>query len=134
MKDWKLREAKIKPEYPQCAIQPVELQIWKPEETLAYIRSRVAAHEAAKAAANDDDIPHCSERERWQREDSFAVLKSKDAKRAVSGGIYSDYESAKAHAAKIGGVVEERRGEPTRCLHYCKVRQWCNFGKTLTIE
>jgi hypothetical protein len=134
MKDWKLREAKIKPEYPQCAIQSIELPIWKPEETLAYIKSRIAAHEAARASSHDDEIPHCSERERWQREDVFAVLKTKDAKRAVSGGIYNDYESAKSHASKIGGVVEERRGEPTRCLNYCRVRQWCNFGKTLTKE
>ena len=131
MKDWKRKDAEFKSDYPKCAIQEIQLPIWKEEETMAYIRSRIALHNASKLIENDDDIPVCTEEERWAKPTTWAVLKEKGAKRAVNGGIYESEAEAIVHANRIGGAVERRDGSNARCENYCQVRKWCNFGRNL---
>ena len=53
MKDWKLRDSKIKADYPKCAIVEIKLEPWKPEETFAYIKSRINLHQQAKDLPDD---------------------------------------------------------------------------------
>jgi hypothetical protein len=130
MKDWKLRDSKIKADYPKCAIVEIKLEPWKPEETFAYIKSRINLHQQAKELS-DDQIPICTESERWRVPDLYAVLPKKGAKRAVNNGTYEDRLQAEAHAKRIGGVVEERLGEDKRCADYCRVRAYCNYGRNL---
>jgi hypothetical protein len=131
MKDWKRKDSEIKPDYPKCAIKEIPLPIWRPEETFAYIRSRINLHNAAKSIDKEDDIPVCTEDERWAKPTTYAVLKEKGAKRAVAGGIYESEPEAKLHAQRIGGIVETRAGSNARCENYCQVRKWCNFGRNL---
>jgi hypothetical protein len=88
-------------------------------------------HNAAKLVEKEDDIAVCTEEERWSKPTTWAVLKEKGAKRAVNGGLYGSEAEAVLHAKRIGGAVEKREGEETRCLHFCQVRQWCNFGRNL---
>lgn len=130
MKDWKLRDSKIKADYPKCAIVEIKLEPWKPEETFAYIKSRINLHQQAKDLT-DDQIPICTESERWRVPDLYAVLPKKGAKRAVNNGTYEDRLQAEAHAKRIGGVVEERLGEDKRCADFCRVRAYCNYGRNL---
>jgi hypothetical protein len=131
MKDWKRKDAEFKADYPKCAIQEIPLPIWKEEETMAYIRSRIALHNAAKLVEKEDDIPVCTEEERWSKPTTWAVLKEKGAKRAVANGIYESRAEAEEHSRRINGFVEERAGSHTRCESYCQVRNWCNFGRNL---
>jgi hypothetical protein len=131
MKDWKRKDSEIKSDYPKCAIKEIPLPIWKPEETFAYIKSRIALHKAAKSIELEDDIPICTEEERWAKPTTYAVLKEKGAKRAVAGGLYESESEAKLHAQRIGGVIEKRTGSNARCENYCQVRKWCNFGRNL---
>ena len=133
MKDWKLRDSKQKQGYPQCAVREIPLELWKDVETLAYIKSRISLHQQAKSLA-DDDIPICTEKERWSKPTTYAVLPKKGAKRAVNGGIYESESDAKDHAKRISGIIEKRAGSHTRCEDYCRVRQFCQFGKTLKSE
>jgi len=133
-KDWKRRDSEIKADYPKCAIQEIQLPIWNPEETFAYIRSRIALHNAAKLVENEDAIPVCTEEERWAKPTTWAVLKEKGAKRAVNGGIFESQSEAELFVKKHGGYIERRQGEETRCLHFCQVRKWCNFGRNLTTK
>jgi hypothetical protein len=131
MKDWKRKEAEFKADYPKCAIQEIPLPIWKEEETLAYIKSRINLHNVAKLIEEEDAIPVCTEEERWAKPTTWAVLKERGAKRAVNGGIYELESEAIAHAKRISGAVEKRDGSNPRCENYCQVRQWCNFGRNL---
>lgn len=131
MKDWKRKDSEFKPNYPKCAVQEIQLPIWKEEETMAYIRSRINLHSLAKVIINEDEIPVCTEEERWAKPTTWAVLKEKGAKRAVNGGIYESESEAQAHAKRIGGAVEKRDGTNARCENYCPVRKWCNFGRSL---
>ena len=131
MKDWKRKEAEFKADYPKCAIQEIPLPIWREEETLAYIKSRINLHNAAKLIEVEDAIPVCTEEERWAKPTTWAVLKEKGAKRAVANGIYELESEAIAHAKRISGAIEKRDGSNPRCENYCQVRQWCNFGRNL---
>lgn len=130
-KDWKRKEAEFKADYPKCAILEIPLPIWREEETLAYIKSRINLHNAAKLIEEEDAIPVCTEEERWAKPTTWAVLKEKGAKRAVNGGVYELESEAIAHAKRISGAVEKRDGSNPRCENYCQVRQWCNFGRNL---
>lgn len=130
-KDWKRKEAEFKADYPKCPVVEIPLTVWKEEETLAYIKSRINLHNAAKLIEEDDAIPVCTEEERWSKPTTWAVLKEQGAKRAVNGGLYESESEALAHAKRISGAVEKRDGSNPRCENYCQVRQWCNFGRNL---
>jgi hypothetical protein len=130
-KDWKRKEAEFKADYPKCAILEIPLPIWQEAETLAYIKSRINLHNAAKLIEEDDAIPVCTEEERWAKPTTWAVLKEKGAKRAVNGGLYELESEALAHAKRISGAVEKRDGSNPRCENYCQVRQWCQLGRSL---
>jgi hypothetical protein len=130
-KDWKRKEAEFKADYPKCPVVEIPLPIWREEETLAYIKSRINLHNSAKLIEEEDAIPVCTEEERWARPTTWAVLKEKGAKRAVNGGLYELESEAIAHAKRISGAIEKRDGSNPRCENYCQVRQWCQFGRNL---
>jgi hypothetical protein len=130
-KDWKRKEAEFKADYPKCAILEIPLPIWREEETLAYIKSRINLHNLAKMVSNEDEIPVCTEEERWAKPTTWAVLKERGAKRAVNGGIFQSQLEAEEFSRRINGHVEKRAGSHTRCESYCQVRNWCNFGRSL---
>jgi hypothetical protein len=134
MKDWKRKEAEFKADYPKCAIQEIPLPIWQEAETLAYIKSRINLHNLAKMINNEDEIPVCTEEERWAKPTTWAVLKERGAKRAVNGGLYGSEAEAILHAKRIDGAVEKRDGSNARCENYCQVRKWCNFGRSLKLD
>ena len=133
-KDWKRKEAEFKADYPKCAILEIPLPIWREEETLAYIKSRINLHNLAKMINNEDEIPVCTEEERWSKPTTWAVLKERGAKRAVNGGLYGSEAEAILHAKRIDGAVEKRDGSNARCENYCQVRKWCNFGRSLKLD
>ena len=132
-KDWRRKDSEFKADYPKCAILEIPLPIWREEETLAYIKSRINLHNSAKLIEEEDAIPVCTEEERWARPTTWAVLKEKGAKRAVNGGLYELESEAIAHAKRISGAIEKRDGSNPRCENYCQVRQWCNFGRSLKL-
>lgn len=131
-KDWKRRDAEFKADYPPCPVAEIPLQVWKEEETYAYIKSRIALHNLAKTINNDDDIPVCTPEERWEKPTTWAVYKDKSAKRALK--VYESEYEAMSHSAKVNGHVERRDGSCTRCENYCRVKEYCQFGKQLKIN
>jgi hypothetical protein len=130
MKDWRMRDSKIKADYPKCPVVEIKLDAWKPEETFAYIKSRITLHQQAKDLS-DDEIPICTPEERWEKPTIYAVLPKEGAKRAVNGGLYESESEAKEHAKRISGAVERREGSCARCMDFCRVRQFCQFGRNL---
>jgi hypothetical protein len=131
-KDWSKPKARRTANFPPSPLDPIEVPMWRTGKADALIRERILVHEAAKNAA-DDDIPVCTPEERWQDPDIFAVKKKKDAARAEKGGLYTNKLEAEKHAAKISGIIEFRKSEPTRCIDYCSVREFCSFGKHIVM-
>lgn len=69
LRDWSRRDAEKYSEskgYPpvQVVVQPLEL--WSLEKAESYIKARILLHQAARAAA-DENMPPCSDEERWLR-------------------------------------------------------------------
>lgn len=133
LKDWKARQARFSkdPDYPKCAVHVMPLPIWSIGQAQDYINKRVEKHRAE--AANP---PVCNKKERWQRDASFAVMRT-DRKRAIR--LYQNKDQAEAamlHAMKIAPpgdskkfYIEERAAEPVRCLDFCAVQLQCDFGE-----
>ena len=131
LKDWKARKARFtKEDYPKCAVHVMPLPMWSVGQAQEYISKRVEKHRAEMA-----NPPVCNKRERWQRDANFAVMRT-DRKRAIR--LYQNRDQAEAamlHAMKIAPpgdskkfYIEERAAEPVRCLDFCEVQTYCDFG------
>lgn len=132
LKDWKARQARFgrDPEYPKCAVHVMPLPMWTIGQAQAFINERVEKHRAEMK-----NPPVCNKKERWQRDATFAVMRH-DRKRAIR--LYTDRDQAEAammHAMRIAPpgdakkfYIEERDAEPVRCLDFCAVQIYCDFG------
>lgn len=133
LKDFKARKARFSRDndYPKCAIHVMPLPMWSMGQAQDYIIKRIEKHRAE--AANP---PVCNKEERWQRDASFAVMRT-DRKRAVKLCMSRDQaEAVMMHHMKIcppGDAkkfyIEERGAEPVRCLDFCPVQTFCDFGE-----
>ena len=75
LRDWRQAEADRKPDYPQASIMEIPVTLWSDEEQDEYVEGRVRLHNAAVIEAEFDDLPECSDEERWARPAQFAVMK-----------------------------------------------------------
>jgi len=126
-RDWSKLAAERKNDYPdrQVAILPVTL--WDTETTETYIRNRITAHELGR-----DNPPVCTPEERWERPAKWALMR-KGQKRAIKL-FGSEIEALAATDGPSEKYIQPRPGENVRCLHYCPVVSYCNFGRELVRE
>jgi hypothetical protein len=121
LRDWSLMRVGREKDYPKSQVAVIRSPIWPKAAAEAFLLERIKAHQYPNP-------PLCTAEERWQKPERYAVLK-KGAKRAVK--LYDDAKMAANHVATLGNgaKVELRPSEPTRCMHYCNVAQFCSFGK-----
>lgn len=129
LKDWKKRLARTtkRDDYPQCPIHVIDLPMWSIGQQQEYILERIKAQEEGRS-----DPPLCTKEERWQRDHVFALHK-KGRKSALR--LYDNSDQAEA-ALRQESVrlphaqfyIEERPAEPVRCLDFCPVARFCDFG------
>lgn len=127
LRDWNRRKAH-EPDYPAAPIVTVDVPLWSFEERDAYIRERVAAHQDAEFnRLTGDELPPCTDEERWRKPTKFAV-KKKGNKRALR--VYDTLREATEHMESKPEdklVIDERPGEYTRCAEdYCGVAAFCD--------
>jgi hypothetical protein len=133
LRDWSKLRATREPDYPQVGVVVREVPLWTVEAQDMFLSIRVLQHQKAENLA-DDDLPLCTEEERWHKPDVWAV-KKRGNKRALK--LFKDSISAQMEvfaSETVKGrdlIVEHRPGEDTRCLHYCAVKNFCSHGKTL---
>lgn len=115
MRDWSKREAALKPTYPQQGWAIIDLPLWTPQRQLEVITAQLSKHIEAET-----NLPPCSSEDRWLRPPKWAVMKH-GGKRAVklfdTIDEASTWLSAQSDSKKL--FIEERQGEPIRCLYYC---------------
>ena len=111
--------------YPSAPVHMVDIPIWDHEKATTYIMERLSLHREAKVNADwGEELPLCSDEERWQRETVFAV-KREGRKTAIK--LFKSIEEANELAIKEKGYVETRKGEAIRCTsNFCGVAQWCD--------
>lgn len=129
VRDWSRREAERKDTYPQAPIQVVDIPIWEKSFTKEFIERRIEMHRDSKVSADwGDELPPCTDEDRWMRDPKFAV-KKEGRKTAVR--VYDTMTEANdllaTIPAKDKGFIEIRKAEPVRCTQdYCGVSKWCS--------
>ena len=127
LKDHSKTEADRDSSYPQSPVYVYEFPVTKEdlEETESFIMKKVFQYELF-SSTEDDQIPECTEQERWAKKDVFAV-KKEGRKTAVK--LFDTQEEAEAKIAELGKghYLEIRKGESMKCKHYCLCSKYCNF-------
>jgi hypothetical protein len=113
--------------YPQHQVKIIDVPLIPREEVMAFIKERVHAHRAARAAGIEM-LPECTPEERWARPSKWAVME-KGKKRATK--LHDSKEDAEAHAEALGAKVETRPGQSLRCASYCPVASKCSQWKKI---
>ena len=131
LRDWKAVEKLTKADYPPSNIHMLDMPVWSEEKTLEFIRSRLDAHRNSKVALDwEEELPLCSDEERWIRETKYACHKQGKV-RATK--VFDNEAEANAFAEKEGLYVHVRKGEAVRCSrNYCGVSKWCSQFKKET--
>lgn len=122
IRDWSRQKVGI-PGYPIAAMHQIDIPLWDFAKQRAYLAERLAKH----ATAVMEDPPLCSPEERWEKPKSYALQKI-GAKRARK--IFATLEEAESNL-RNGMEVVLRPGVNIRCENFCRVKQFCDFGKTL---
>lgn len=118
IRDWSKNKAR-EDGYPGKQVVRIPIPRWTPEEQEEYVIQRIKTHQAAH-----EDLPLCSDEERWTRPAKWAVMK-KGAKRATRL-LDSEQEAHEYGTQNVEGyTLQYRPGESVRCNSYCSVAQFC---------
>lgn len=127
IKDWKA--SKIAPDYPPSQILEIPIELWSDDKQDRFVAERIRIH----AAATLENLPECTDEERWIVNGSaakrFAIKRGKQ-KKAVK--LMTSFEEAEQWI-KINGkpsdIIEERRKVYRKCESWCNVAQFCEQNK-----
>lgn len=127
LKDHSMTEAARDRSYPQSPVYVYDFDVTKEdlEEIEKFIMKKVFQYELF-CSTEDDNIPECTENERWAKKDVYAV-KKEGRKTAVK--LYDTQEEAEQKIAELGKghYLEVRKGESMKCKNYCLCSGFCNF-------
>jgi hypothetical protein len=128
LRDWSKLEAERVPDYPKKGVIVAPVEIWPRKRTVAFIEERITLHEATRGVRKED-LPLCSDSERWAKPACWAVMKGE---RAIRYGVcFSEEEALSKQGLNPGTRVEFRRGESVKCRAYCNVSEFCSQYKTI---
>lgn len=126
LKDHSKAKARFDRDYPQHPVVTVEWNFTEDEIAAAgeWVKSKFAEIERCEQMP-DDEIPECSPKQRWRRDDKWAVMK-KGRKSAVK--LYADKAQADIHALMDQNLyVEYRPGTDPKCTGYCAAAPFCSY-------
>lgn len=129
LRDWKQGElirGKSK-NYPKSPILVQDANMWSAKEAADYLEERVRLHQEAEfSRLTGEDLPLCSDEERWVQKTQWAVKKPKNKTAKKVCYSYKDAEKYIKTNKLEGFEIIERPGQPNRCaMGYCPVAQWC---------
>tara|TARA_R100000773_G_scaffold44353_1_gene45186 strand:+ start:1363 stop:2259 length:897 start_codon:yes stop_codon:yes gene_type:complete len=144
LRDWNRTQARLKPDYPQHPVAYIDIPLWSMKERIKYVNERVTAHQDARQMFDlEDGLTPCSDKERWAKEDKWAVIKkgNKKAFRVFNNKqdaenlVYDLSDKLALDVHKRNHDIEFRKGEYTRCKsNYCGVADFCQQYKETTNE
>lgn len=117
LRDWRKREARYDPSYPQKQVVVVPIEVWPLDVTEKRMTEQLQQHLDAEKA-----LPLCTDDERWIGETKYAVIKDGNKKATKTFSTNSEavaFLNTHKDAKKMR--IETRVGEPIRCLDYCAV-------------
>lgn len=145
IRDWQKSKARVQIDYPPVALKVLNIPLWTQNDAVRYSTERVKLHQQSQmdyeASGNDVTVlPLCTPEERWYRGQKFAVKRAnklgkinKKADRLFDNEAdakrYIDDNRATIPKGTVFVDVEERPGQNIRCLEYCPVARFCDFGR-----
>ena len=126
LRDWSKLKVMQSDNYPRKQVVMIPIRRWSEEEQENYIQARIKLHQDAEKS---DQLPLCTAKERWRKEDSYALMldNRKTAKRVLPTREEMDkYMKENKYVEGQGCKVVFRAGEDVRCQHYCSVNQFCS--------
>ena len=127
LRDWSKLKVMQSDNYPRKQVVMIPIRRWSEEEQENYVQARIKLHQDAEKT---DDLPLCTAKERWRKEDSYALMldNSKTARRVLPTRPAMDkYMKDNKYVEGQGCKVVFRAGEDVRCQHYCSVNQFCSL-------
>lgn len=122
-KDWKKNE-KLRngPNYPEIPFVMIPITRWNRDRQKEEINKRLEDHLT-------NPTRECTDKEKWKKEDVWAV-KKKGNKKAERGGLHdSKFQAEQFIYGKKGDgkqyIIEHRPGTCGRCSGYCSVSDYC---------
>lgn len=130
LKDWRKSEAKKYDDYPKIPFVRVEVPLWIMKQQEEFIKYRIKEYLTALALA-DDELPVCTDKERWKREDVYAIYKNANK---TATKLLDTEEDAKKYILELGKTkdlyrIEKREGSDLRCTDYCLCNKFCSYYK-----
>lgn len=128
LKDHSKSKAKTDTGYPQMPVYNYEFEVTETDlaEIENFITTRIADLEKAELIP-DEELPPCSEEERWHQKGKVAVMKE-GRKTAIK--LFDTKEEAEQNMKALGGTyLEERKGCDRRCSEYCNCNTFCPYYK-----
>lgn len=126
LRDWSKLKVMQSDNYPRKQVVMIPIRRWSEEEQDNYVRTRIKLHQDAEQST---ELPLCTAKERWRKEDSYAVMKDG---RKTAWRVFTTRDEAvqfllsqKMIEGK-GCSIVFRSGEDVRCQHYCRVNEFCN--------
>ena len=126
LRDWSKLKVMQSDNYPRKQVVMIPIRRWSEEEQENYVQARIKLHQDAEKL---DQLPLCTAKERWRKEDSYALMldNRKTAKRVLPTREEMDkYMTEHKYVEGQGCKVVFRAGEDVRCQHYCSVNQFCS--------
>ena len=126
LRDWSKLKVMQSDNYPRKQVVMIPIRRWSEEEQENYVQARIKLHQDAEKS---DQLPLCTAKERWRKEDSYALMldNRKTAKRVLPTREEMDkYMKENKYVEGQGCRVVFRAGEDGRCQHYCSVNQFCS--------
>ena len=133
LRDWSKLRVMTSDKYPRKQVIMIPIRKWSNEEQDSFVADRIKAHQEAEKK----ELPVCSPKERWRKEDKYAVMKNG---RKTALRVLDTKEKAEAYI-KVENLKENknativfRKGEDVRCQHYCRVNSFCDYFKEKSVE
>lgn len=132
MKDWSKRDYKLakfqSKFYPENSVWTWQYNLKdndlvEIEEFIINKFKEIAIAEQLK----DNELPLCSQEDRWNKGDTYAVMKNG---RKTALRVLNSEDEAKQYMASNGGdFIETRKGEDKKCQDYCLCCEFCDYYK-----
>jgi len=136
-KDWKKFESLRNPDYPQFKVLTKSFPLWSIPEMESYLKDQIMKLETTETL-KDEDLPLCTPAERWESKVKYPVTKvgnKKATKSFDTQDLAFDFvDQMKISKPKEVFEVKKVGGEPKRCMSYCSVAKFCDFGKQFVKE
>lgn len=94
-RDWRFSESRLQYDYPKTQCGVVDVPVWTRQKQEDLIMERIKLYKEAELLS-DDELPECSEDERWADPDRWAVVKKNSMKSKSTG-----YKRSLPKAAKF---------------------------------